>query len=760
MMQRTTVKTYTQALTATLGVTLVACSLWAQETPVWPVGSDGGKAIVSAFKTEFTTAPRRTPSRTSIDGPLLGNGDMEVALGGQADAQQFLLCKNDFWRLQHGYGNSSPVPFGHLAIDIPALKGASYKVTQDLSSATTQGVFELNGSAVHMKCFVAARENVFVLEINAAGKPIEVRAALHIAQGRGSDSTSQKDGPLFWGRRTFTRDVDIASGVAAAWKLLDDQDVAIKGDAPEHALGVSFVLTPGKTVTLVLAMDSAFKHENYDQVVKSVVQSIDASRLAEIKVAHRRWWADYYAQSYICIHDPVIEKQYYLSLYGMGSCSRDPNFPPPIFGWTTMDEPAWHGDYHLNYNHMAPFYGLARANRLAQVDPHDAPLLEFMERARWHCQEIFGHEGVMYPVGIGPMGIETTYGAQKYIDQGPSRAENRGLFFGQRTNGAYALVNMAPRWYTTYDPVYGSKIYPLVLNIATFWENYLTWDETQKRFLIEKDSVHEGSGQDLNSCLSIGLVRNALLLALDLSKELNRDADRRGRWRHILKHLSGYTFQEKHGKKVFRYTEKGTAWWSNNTLGIQQIYPAGQIDLDSDPALLEVCRNTIEVMQRWLDGNGSNSFFPAAVRVGYDPETILHHMRKYCQNTWPNGFQAGNPHGIENFSTVPNTINEMLCMGHRGAVRFFPVWPQSKDATFVNIRCWGAFLVSGELKGGTVAAARILSERGRDCTVVNPWPGRRIQLIRNGQNAEVLRGERVTFKTTVDEVIELAAGGD
>ena len=131
-------------------------------------------------------------------------------------------------------------------------------------------------------------------------------------------------------------------------------------------------------------------------------------------------------------------------------------------------------------------------------------------------------------------------------------------------------------------------------------------------------------------------------------------------------------------------------------------------------------------------------------------------MRKYCEQTWPNGFQAGNPHGIENFSTVPNTINEMLCMGHKGVIRLFSVWPKSKDASFTNIRCWGAFVVSGELKNGVVKNVKILSEKGRDCTVVNPWSGKSIQLIRNGEKAEVLNGERITFKTTADEVIELA----
>jgi alpha-L-fucosidase 2 len=551
-----------------------------------------GRLMIQKYKTVWTNPPKRTPCRESVDGPVLGNGDMKVAIGGDGAHQRFILCKNDMWRLQHGYGNSSPVPFGTMNVNISGLEGASYKVSQDIYKATTEGAYEMGGSSVRVKCYVAATENVFVLELTAKGKPFTVNMSLDVAEGRGSDSTSGGDGKLFWGKRAFTKAVDVESGVAAAWKLLDLKNPDLMGVRP----GISFVLKPGEPVILTLAMDSVFDHKNYQERVKKNVEVIDHNKLIKLKQAHKKWWADYYGKSYVCIGDPVIEKQYYLSLYGMGSCSRNPNFPPAIFGWTTMDRPNWLGDYHLNYNHMAPYYGLARANRLEQADPHDTPLLEFMDRAKWHCQEIFGFDGVMYPVGIGPKGIESTYGNARYISRGTTVAENKGLFWGQRTNAAYALVNMAPRWYTTYDLDYGKKIYPFVLQTATFWENYVIWDKANNRYIIDKDSVHEGSGQDMNSCLSLGLVRNALLLALDLSKEMNINADRCDKWNHILKHLSNYTFQEKDGKKVFRYTEKGKAWWRNNTLGIQQIYPAGQIHLDSDLELLAVSKNTIDVM--------------------------------------------------------------------------------------------------------------------------------------------------------------------
>lgn len=514
-------------------------------------------------------------------------------------------------------------------------------------------------------------------------------------------------------------------------------------------------------------MSSLFESESYAaDVVRDLSGLRSPDDLSDVREEHASWWTDYWRRSWVAIGDEEIEKAYYRSLYAMGACSRDPRFPPGIFGWVTTDRPHWSGDHHLNYNHMAPFYALYSANRIEQGDPQDAPILAFRERGRWYARAVFGEErrGVHYPVGIGPLGIETTRDAARYRS-GPN-FEMGGLFFGQRSNPAYCLVNIAQRWRTTRDAGYGRKVYPFVLDVVSFWEDHLSYEkgpDGRMRYAIHGDAIHEGSGKDMNPILSLGLVRNAVDLALDMSSDLDVDADRRAKWRHILDGLSSWTTHEKAGRTVFRYSERGTAWWGSNTLGIQHIYPGNAIGLDSDPRWLRVAHDTIEVMQRWMDSNGSGSFFPAAVRVGYDPGVILEKLRAYARSTYPNGFMRGNPHGIENLSTTPNTIHEMLCMSHvpvgdpdraESVIRVFPVWPKDRDARFHRIRAWGAFLVSSELRRGEVRYVSITSERGRPCTVVNPWPGRSASLTGEGRH-EVLTGDRLRFETRPDERVEL-----
>ena len=783
--------------------------------------------LVSPYRAVWTAPTTRTPANHSVDGPLMGNGDMKIAVGGPAEEQRFYIAKNDLWRLKSQIDQSCPVGFGHLAIRIPALKGASYHIEQTWAEPETVGTFKKDGTTVRMRGMVAATRNLLVLELEAEGKTVEGEAVLRVAAGRGSLSRTEQRGSVHIGQRAFIEDVDIPSGAAVAWTTtggdtgplgkeesgtalaqkyrvqlgreqhgkrryvetevlekgkwvhvagtwdgsrmaahVDGEEVRGEGDPAPNPVGVSFTLAPGNPLTLVMAMDSVFKNEDYvEAVVKALPDVSDESALSDIRKKHAQWWAGYWAKSYVEIGDPLLEQHYYRSLYGMGALSRDPRFPPGLFGVVTTDHPWWAGDYHLNYNHVSPFYALYSANRVKQGDPEDAPILDFRERGRWYAKNMFNMRGVHYPVGIGPLGIEVTRGGI------PGESKLMGMFFGQRSNPAYCLVNIAQRWRTTLDPEYGKKVYPYVLEVVSFWEDYLTYEkgpDGEMRYAIYGDSVHEGSGKDMNPILTLGLLRNSFDLALGMSKELGVDAQRREKWEHILKHLSSWTTQQMGGKEVFRYTEKGTHWWGSNTLGIQHIYPAGAIGLDSDAKWIRICHNTIAVMGRWIDSNGSNSFFPAAVRVGYDPVAILTQLQRYTRNTYPNGFQLGNPHGIENFSTVPNTINEMLCMSHvpvgdpdrnESVIRPFAVWPRDRDARFENIRCWGAFLVSSALAGGEVQYVKLHSERGRDCTMQNPWPGKGVQVFRGAKPAEILSGERVTFKTSAGEEIVLGPVG-
>ena len=160
-------------------------------------------------------------------------------------------------------------------------------------------------------------------------------------------------------------------------------------------------------------------------------------------------------------------------------------------------------------------------------------------------------------------------------------------------------------------------------------------------------------------------------------------------------------------------------------------------------------------MHRWHDSNGFASWYTASARVGCDPNLILAKLRAECDHaSMPNLLLSYGGGGIENVSGFL-AINEMLLQSHESVIRFFPDWAKDQNARFGNLRAVGAFLVSAELKDGNATGVKITSEKGRDCIIANPWPGKNVSVIRNDKSGETVSGDRFTLKTATNETIGL-----
>jgi alpha-L-fucosidase 2 len=826
----------------------------------------------------FTQPPKRVPTQGMPDGPLLGNGDVGVALAGPPEAQVFYIGKNDFWTRHPA--NAKVINVGRVELNIPALRGASYRQEQDLARAEVRGTFTKGSLTVRMRSWVDANTNLLLTELQCDGpEPVSVvvcaasgggggvpaqvaddgRAAnvgreLHgggrwyfdgeiadvivtntVLSGKadGSPHRAERfDGKAAWHEMAVSkmgRTISVGAWVKIAGTSKEANYIVSKGEWNQaYSLGLSngrlrwaingtfvqteqpletgqwlyvagtfdgrrlcayvdgrlmaslgsssepakdsftrqadnlpgqaravavtlrvigaerleFTLKSGVPLTLATAMVSDLDAKDPSTAAKNLVADLTPARLGALAAQHRGWWSDFWARSFLEIPDQEIERRWYAALYVMGSCSRSGKVAPGLWGnWLTTDQPNWQGDFHLNYNFQAPFYIVYGCNHADLSLPFYQAVVDWMPQAREFAKE-HGWKGVHYPVSIGPWGL-CSYSPR--------------LDLGQRSDAAYAALNFIWYWQYTQDTAWLKDVgYPFLREVGDFWEDYLKLENG--RYVIHNDSIHEGSGNDMNPILSLGLVRTLFKNLLAMSAELSVDADRRAKRQDILEKLSAYPLQERGGKTVFRYSEKGTAWWNDNTLGIQHIFPAGAIGLDSDPKLLDICRSTIAAMSRWHDNNGFSSWYTACARIGYDPQAILTNLRQECdRRSYPNLVLYYGGGGIENVAGFL-AVNEMLLQSHEGLLRFFPVWPRAQNARFGSLRAVGAFLVSAELRDGVVGSVKILSEKGRACTVQNPWPGRKVRLHRHGNVAELVSGERFTFKTDGGESIELKSG--
>ncbi|WP_336775661.1 glycosyl hydrolase family 95 catalytic domain-containing protein [Paenibacillus sp. MMO-58] len=680
------------------------------------------KQRVKKYKGIFTEPPRTVPSDKVVDSPVIGNGDLGVTISGRPEQQRVWISKTDFWKAQKMYPNGSPCLLGGIDIHIPDLINASYYCEQRLDKAKVVSTFHGPAASVYMTSWISAWDNALIVELSCEGQSVSVTPDLWVQQGNGSETEYGQDGDTAWATRRF-------SGDDIEWPT--EGVIAMRSSAGSH----SFTLQPGTKQYLVACVMTNHDEENHLQESIRKVGLIGENMIASLRSEHDDWWSAFWAKSAIEIGDELLEKFWYGSHYIMACCSRNKRFAPGLFGnWITTDTPEWSGDYHLNYNYQAPWWGVYSSNHIELSEPYDTPLLEYMPNGRRYAEEYLGCRGLYYDVGIGPKGLPTALCNTPY--------ENGHMFLGQKSNSALSTVNMLMRFYYTYDLEYAGFVYPFLAEVADFWEDYLTFEDG--RYVIHRDAIHEVGTyteshdddhwdrglEDMNPILSLALIRMLFKGLLDISRQLRLDADRHEKWTHILEHISEYPTFQREGKTIFRLTEQGYDWWPDNTLAIQHIWPAGGIGLDSDPGLLEIAKDTITVLNRWTDYNGFPTIFTAAARVGYDPETILRELRRQCsEHSFPNLFIFFGGGGIECCSGVPAAINEMLLQSHEQVIRLFPVWPRDKAARFHNLRAVGAFVISSELSEGKVTNIELTSEKGQPCRIFNPWPNEAFSLM-------------------------------
>ena len=750
----------------------IATSLFAQD-------SKAQEIYAGKYKATFTKPPTKAPTSRTPDAPLAGNGDIGLTMGGDGSHLKFYLGKNDFWRSHEVYPGGGIAFPGFLEIISPELKGSSYYAEQVLDSAYIKAKFSKKDIVVNLKTWVSATSNQAIIELKA-NKPTNLRLSLTAATGNTSTTSSGNTDDVIWVTRSFEKgkdQLDWPAHVAIAKKVIGTK---LNTDG-------TIFLKPNETTTVVLSMYTNFDDKKWKERAIEETSKITSTQIENIWNNHLTWWKNYWSKSEVKISDPFIEKYYYASQYLFGCTSRGDKFAPGIWGpFITRDSSAWGGDYHLNYNFQAPYWGAYSSNHIEETNNFDQPLLDYMDKGKAFAKQLLGINGIYYPVGIGPFALTTTRWpfTEKEMLQRYGTRENTidggYKFLGQKINAVFSVGNMLMRFYSTYDKQYTQKVYPYILECANFWEEYLKFENG--KYVIHMDHYGEvmpklnnqGNWRhmlgDYNSTLSLGLVKMLFVGILDVSDFLDIDKERRGKWQHIVKHLSPFPLGEKDGRLSLKSVESSPASWHQSVHGLSRvsihgiILPGGIAGPKTDSSFNAILLNDVKNWEKKMSGKGSwgNTFgngvetcFPAAVRVGYDADKILSFLKDRIEvSSFPNLWITAGGGGTETLSTVPLTVNEMMMQSYEHIIRIFPNWNKSKNAEFSTLRAYGAFLISSKLEDQKIKYVKLFSEAGRKCIIENPWPSKKVYLKR-GNNVTELEGKTLTFDTQIGENLEL-----
>ncbi len=682
----------------------------------------------------ITKKPELSGKCSTPDGAITGNGDLAVILGNSENGIRLYIAKNDIWYGVEDKDNGGMRPLGYVDIDIPSYLYENYYVEQDLDLGEIRCSFEYENQKCSFTIVVYKTENSFSI-FNSGN--VQIVPQLKVFEG---DTDGVKG--------DFEED-----GIRGIFRSFNDENC-------EYETHVFASLKNAGENYFYCFVATNHDFDGPEKKVIEKIKTVDEKYIESLKKKHDEEWRKMWEKSSFVLSDKELELSWYSSQYFLMVCAGNKNFAPGIFGnFITVERPAWHNDYHLNYNYQAPFYAACSSNHPEFTDCYMAPLEEFYEKGRSFAKR-FGCKGVIFPVGIAPKGLCTE------LDLNNKYCFER-LFLGQKSNGIHPADIPVFRWKATRDEDYAREhAYPFVKECLAFFEDYAVFEKG--RFSVCRDAAHEVPIykddykpekykrylNDKNNSLTLGLLRLVLDGAVDMAETLGIDEDKRKIWRNMLENLSPFATYYRFGKKVYRYTEKGQMWNDGGDVGLQHIYPCGCVGLSSSKKDLKIARNTFKMKSRYcfIDDNAVSSFFPMASRLGTDPAETLKKFRELNEKKrLPNLLYKFEGGCLEDCSIPASMLNEMALQSHQGDVRIFPCWDMKIDGEYHNLRADGAFLVSSSVKNGKFGSTEIFCEKGGRLSVILPYEG--ADIIHNGEKFSVNNNSFVVQTQAGDEII-------
>jgi len=251
----------------------------------------------------------------------------------------------------------------------------------------------------------------------------------------------------------------------------------------------------------------------------------------------------------------------------------------------------------------------------------------------------------------------------------------------------------------------------------------------------------------------------ALKTLLSMDKELGFSDPQRNTWKETLDHMVEYP-TDVHGLRVS--ADQGFDESHRHYSHLLAIYPYHTLSPNEGTAKKNLIKRSVD---HWEDMKGDDQAgytytggcaMYATLGDGNKALTVLDKLkRKLYPNTM---YSEGGGPVIETPLSAVESINYMLIQSWDDTIRIFPAVPSRwKNISFKNFRTQGAFLVSATRNNSVISDITIKSERGKTCSLLNPWKGAKVQINDDhGFPVKIIKiGEVYSFDTQIGKTYTL-----
>jgi len=590
-------------------------------------------------------------------------------------------------------------PGGRLALDLAAVASTTCAARLDVARAAARVAGSRDGPP-EAEIRVLTDRNVLLVRSPGTGS----LAATHSADT--PDATAGKEGETAWLQQTIPGDLDWP-GMSYAVAL------AARGEWTAVAIVTSREARNPKSAAIQLAREAV------------------AATASELVQRHEASWAQFWSASGIDLDDEVLEATWYRNLYFLRCVSRPGAIAPGLFASLTSDRPAWHGDYHTNYNIQQTFWSAYSANHGELAEPYDRLIREYLPRAQWLCRQVFSMDGAYFPHVL-------------FAYEPPDPAVCRSPIGRQYlhhvwgfTLGVSGFTVQPLWWHYKHEPsrdFLEQTAYPAVREVARFYAEFVAQCEGEATAVLAPSVSPEhwgwtkGFARNRNCAFDIAMFRYTLEAAIEGAATLGRDADLVTQWKQALRRLPPYP-TTKADRPVVVDVEDAPPINYNIAVPAVPVFPGDVITWWSPAVEKELFRRTIDGLQ-WNGNNSAIMLSVARARLSM-PAACDWVRQELLARLRPNGTLTLNrrepPHPFNNAGHYTEqfgatmAVNELLLQSVGDVIRVFPAWPADRCAAFRDLRTQGGFLVSAECKGGKVAMLRITSTAGGRLRLLSPW---------------------------------------
>ncbi len=637
-------------------------------------------------------------------GAIMGNGLLGNNIYKDGQAYKFHIGRVDitegrmpadktlYRNLYHG----ARLPIGYFLLK-PAGTVIAENMRLGLWDATTTGNIITDKGKIAFKSYVHATRDVIVLETDCEGEETSFQwnwSALKAISPRytfGYKDYPQEyiDNPnpdvkLYTDGEYNLSVQNLLGGktYVVAWKEIG------KSNSRRILITISQEMTEGSAI---------------NKAKETIANAIKESP-ASLESSHKQWWHSYYPSSFASFGNTRMESFYWIQQYKFGCLTRPDKYIIDLQGPWAMEKTPWPAIW-MNLNVQLTYSPLFTANRAELSEPLWRSLND-------NLQNLIENVPAQWRFDAAAVGRSTSYHLFSPLK---TDMENKMLY--EVGNLAWILYYY---WqYCTYlqdEDELLNKFYPLLKKSIAYYEHIREKREDGKYHLPETASPEYKTAKDCNYDLS--LLRWGLNALLELNAKYNLNDIKVSEWKDFRDNLTAYPIDPEKG---FMIGENVNLTSSHRHYShLLMIYPLHTVNWEQ-PENRQLISKSIaywQSMPDYLQGysfTGSSSIYSMMGDGQRSVNQLQKLLDKYIQ---PNTLYKETGPVIETPLAGAASLQELYLQSWGGKIRVFPAVPDGwQQASFINFRTEGAFLISATRDNGKTVFIQVESRKGGGCLI-------------------------------------------